>query len=339
MTELEQRYARVLTAYPKSYRQQRGKEILATLMEASPETRRRPPMRDVADIALHGIQMRLGLTSERFGGRVLNLAATPGLVIAAVFSVFFFVYAELFPFLHRSYGLTYAFTNGRYSIVSQPHFGAFSTTGVMIYLGWVGAAVGALARPPYRRMLASLGIGVTVVSIVVGKAFFAAPRVPLMLAIVMLAVPAALAPTTEYVRRRGSVSALCAGFLIVVLWWPSHNIIRGEATHENFQGHGFFSLYALSDYNLGDVALFVGAVTVATTLLLISIRRTAAAGAVALVALPWLILTYAFHVQSGYDIVGTTVVLALPMIWLLGAWIVDLMTPPRAQLAQTQPVT
>jgi hypothetical protein len=336
VSDLRSRYFRLLKAYPRSYRDQRGEEILATLLESSAPGSRYPDLRDAADLVLHGVQMRLGLTSERFAGRVLDVAATPGLALAAAFSVFFFVYAELFPFLNHSYGSTFALINGHSSIVSQPHFGPFSTTGVVVYIGWVLATLGALAWPSHQRTLASLGVGITLVAIVGGKVFFAAPRVPLMVVIVAFALPAVLAPSTGPFRDRFGWSALAAGALLTLMWWRAGRTIRLEAFGIPFRQRSFESWYATSVYLLGDVVRLVGVLAVAAVLTLLVFRRASAAGALALLTAPWLVIAYTYHVQSGYDVEGTALLVALPLLWLFGAWIADLIRPRARPIGPAQ---
>ena len=94
MSERDEHFARLLLIYPKAYREERGEEILGTLLDASPSHKWYPALRDVLDVTLHGLQMRLGLTADRFVGRVLGLAAMPGLVIAAVLSIFLSIFGE-----------------------------------------------------------------------------------------------------------------------------------------------------------------------------------------------------------------------------------------------------
>jgi hypothetical protein len=250
VSDLRKRYARLLRVYPRSYREQRGEEMLATLLETSTGTHH-SDTRDAADVLIHAVQMRLGLTTERFAGRVLDVAATPGLALAAAFSIYFFVFVELFRFIYRSYGLTGAVVNGRWSYVVQTHFGPFSTTGILIYLGWILVAAGALVWPFHRRSFAAFGVGVTVLAMALGKLFFAAPRAPLMLVIVALALPAVLAPRPDYARNRFGSSAVAAVALLALLWWRSGPQILNEALWYGRGRPSFGSLYAGSVYDLG----------------------------------------------------------------------------------------
>jgi hypothetical protein len=58
MTALE-RHCRLLSrAYPVVYRQERGEEIIGTLLEATPAGRSWPPARDVRGLAVCSLRAR-----------------------------------------------------------------------------------------------------------------------------------------------------------------------------------------------------------------------------------------------------------------------------------------
>lgn len=77
---------------------------------------------------------------------------------------------------------------------------------------------------------------------------------------------------------------------------------------------------------------FVGVLEVAAVLVLLALRRSAAAGSVVVLTAPWLIIAYTYHVQSGYDVEGTALLVALPILWLIGAWIGDVVRPKTADV-------
>jgi hypothetical protein len=99
MSGLEHRYGRLLRAYPKSYRHERGAEILGTLLEGSPPGRRHPGIRDVFDIGLRGGQMRMALGAEHLVRRVRgDLGATVAAIASATVVVSFFLPWYVAPF-------------------------------------------------------------------------------------------------------------------------------------------------------------------------------------------------------------------------------------------------
>src|SRR6185369_14825689 len=59
--ELERRYRNLLRAYPRGYREHRGEEMLATLMETARPGQTRPDRRYVAEILRGGLRERLGM--------------------------------------------------------------------------------------------------------------------------------------------------------------------------------------------------------------------------------------------------------------------------------------
>lgn len=58
MSPLERRCRLLLLAYPASYRRDRGEEIMGTLLEATPDGRKRPMMRDAQALILGGLRAR-----------------------------------------------------------------------------------------------------------------------------------------------------------------------------------------------------------------------------------------------------------------------------------------
>lgn len=61
MTSLERRYRRLLRAYPAAYRQHRGDELLATLLEAAAPGKRHPTLRETLGLLGGGLSARAGL--------------------------------------------------------------------------------------------------------------------------------------------------------------------------------------------------------------------------------------------------------------------------------------
>ncbi|MDG4822646.1 hypothetical protein O7635_12375 [Asanoa sp. WMMD1127] len=58
MKPLERRYRRLLLAYPRAYRRDRGDEMVTTLLEGAPPGRVRPPAGDVWDLLRGGLRQR-----------------------------------------------------------------------------------------------------------------------------------------------------------------------------------------------------------------------------------------------------------------------------------------
>ena len=70
-TPLARAYRRLLWAYPRDYRRERGTEMLTTLLDAAEPGRRRPAMRDALNLVVRGLRYRLSVPNH------------PGYVVAA----------------------------------------------------------------------------------------------------------------------------------------------------------------------------------------------------------------------------------------------------------------
>jgi hypothetical protein len=247
--------------------------------------------------------------------------------VAAAFSVFLIVSAELFPFLNRAYGMTILLGPTHALVVPRLHFGPFATTGAVIYVVWILVAMAAVLWPTQRRSVATLGILVTFVAMIVGRTYFAAPRVSLVLVIIAFALPAVMAPTTEFARHRLTESAIAFGISLGILAWSSRSLIAHEAQEGSRLRHSYESMYEASIYNLGSVLYLAGTLAAVGILTLIVLRRTVAAGAVALLLAPCLIVAYTYHVQNGRTLRLYALLLGIPLLLLTVAWIVDIVRP------------
>jgi hypothetical protein len=339
MNELQRRYTRLLRLYPRSYLQKRGDEMLATLLDASPGDRKRPTLADTADIAVHATQMRLGLSSDRFTGRVLEVAASPGLAIAAAVSFVLFLSTELYALLNHQYGLNLVIDGAGTSIVPRPHFGPFATTGAVIYVGWIAITAIALIWPARRRSLAVFGVVGTVTASIVGRAWFAPPRFSLVLVIIALALPAVVAPSTEFARRRlpEATLAFCASLLILA--WGSRSLITGAMQLEPRPLHPLGSDYMMTVRSLGSMLYLIGILAAVGMLTLVVLRRPVEAGALGLLTSPWLFVAFAYHLESGRSIGIYLALLGTPMLLLAIAWAVDVSLPSSKRRGEMTPIS
>ena len=81
---LEHSYRRLLRAYPRSYRERRGEEIIATLMDDADPAQSRPDRHAVADLLLGGLRERLGLHNPDGLAAGAALVAPVGLALAVL---------------------------------------------------------------------------------------------------------------------------------------------------------------------------------------------------------------------------------------------------------------
>ncbi len=302
MMNREVRFQRLLRAYPRSYREERGEEIIGFLLEAS-AAGDDVMTRDAADIVVHGFQLRLGLTSERFAGRVLALAAAPGLVMGAVFALAMFVFGEWLPVVTGAPILL--------------RFGPFWTIGPVVYLVWVLAATGALLWPQWQRLLAAVGVVVALAAVPVGDLVGARPNLWVLLLLVELGLPAVLAPATDGGRANRRV-AVGAGLVTgVVLGLLAQSMVT--------PGSRFFpSFYWWGGWAIGRDLPWVAAAGVVVVGGLVVFRRAEVAGAVSVLLVAWTAVNgFSSYGMTTADTVNVVAAFGFGA-WLVVLWMVDL---------------
>jgi hypothetical protein len=81
MSPLERRCRLLMRAYPAGYRRERGEEIIATLLEATPQGRRRPLARDARALIIGGLRARAAQHRSLTTAVNLRLAVLAGVCI------------------------------------------------------------------------------------------------------------------------------------------------------------------------------------------------------------------------------------------------------------------
>ncbi|HEV7898452.1 MAG TPA: hypothetical protein VGP31_11475 [Planosporangium sp.] len=76
--QLARRYRRLLWAYPRAYRRERGAEMIDTLLAAAMPGRRRPAARERVNLLRHGLRGRLGRPRSKAIVVIAGLAAVLG---------------------------------------------------------------------------------------------------------------------------------------------------------------------------------------------------------------------------------------------------------------------
>ena len=313
MNSREARYAWLLKVYPKHYRDERGEEILGTLLDASfDHGGAGPAMLEVVDVLSHGFQKRLGLTSDRFGGRILETAAAPGMTMGAALAVFLFIWGEWLPLMGHSPMAT--------------RFGPFLTIGPVIYLAWVLGAAGSLLWPRRRRSLATVCVTGTLVAVPIGKIFFASPNIWQLVLLASLGVPGILAPTTASYRRRVASSLVAGAVTFAMFWWFGAIHPVGAPYIESFYWYG--------NYFMGHGLPLMAGGAFLTAIVLFGLRMHERAGAVVVLTSPMLIIGAANLREADGFIGGNSgeielaimgaAALMIPIAWLAVAWSLDL---------------
>ena len=147
---LELAYRRLLLAYPADYRNDRGDELVSTLLASAPPGRRTPTIAEAFDLLYHGIRTRARITRRTLTGPAaadeLVHAAVVSLTVAAAVAVAVIVGAS---FLGQP--VFYRYPESSYPVPVR--------AGVGLVLATFPAALAFLSgnRPRFARRLAALG--------------------------------------------------------------------------------------------------------------------------------------------------------------------------------------
>ena len=204
MNRDERTISRLIKVYPKSYRDQRGDEIAATLIEATSHRGAQLGLLDILDVVLRGMEIRLGITSDRFAGRVLDNAAIPGLIVAAGLSAFLLGNAVQLP--HSN-------------LPQVPPTGVFHTLGPVIYPIWISGVAGSLLWPQKRRVFTSICVLSTLLAIPIGLLFFSSANLTMFGVLLGFGLPCALAPAATVARQHSFWRISTGVVLFIVVWW------------------------------------------------------------------------------------------------------------------------
>ena len=146
---LEQRYERLLLAYPAGYRAERGPEIVATLLDGAAPGRRVPRPAEVVDIVQAGLLERSRVASVP--GLASGLAAAAPLALALATGISAFLWWRIEPMrppVHTGQGWP---------------FDGVTTLGPLAYAAWLLAALARAAlRPAAGRLAIAIAIVMTV---------------------------------------------------------------------------------------------------------------------------------------------------------------------------------
>jgi hypothetical protein len=303
MNRDEKTIARWIKVYPKSYRNERGGEIAATLLEATSKSGAHLGVLDVLDLVVHGMEVRLGITSERFAGRVLDATAMPGLIVAAGLSVFLLANALWFP----------------HSSLPEPfRTGVFHTFGPVIYAIWISGVAGSLIWPQRRRVFASICVVSTLVAIPIGLLFFASANLTMMGVLIGFGLPCVVAPAPAAANHRSFWRLSSGVALFIVIWW------FGGGVGKSGQGVTYLSVEWVSVPRLGSAVSWIVGISFVTTCLLLIVRRTTTAGALVVLTAPWVVVAADYQHNENGSIGPTSVVLGIMLVWLFAAWLLDL---------------
>ena len=293
MTPQPARSRKLLRFYPKAYREERGEEIVATLQEAAEARVPRVSLSDQISVALYGVRVRLGLTSETMLGKALDIAAIPGLVMGAFFGLYLLISGDLPVVSSRFF---------------YPHFGPFLTVGPLLYLVWILGVLVVFEWPQYRRRIAGACMTLTIVGEVLAKLAHRNPNIWEIAILVSLGLPGLLAPDV-YVTRRGVVPSVSVGLAtFATLFFATNSRVNP----------GFFnSFYWSGTYEIARRQPYVDVLLLALFAVLWITKRREVASAALILSSPWIIVGVAYPMSLQHLPVNTLNVIAL-VAWAVG---------------------
>jgi hypothetical protein len=264
-----------LRSYPKKYREERGGEIVATLHEIEESNGAGLSFGNECSVVCHGLQVRLGLTTESMFGKALDLAATPGLVMGAFFGVYLFIWGDV------------ATVNSNGFV---PLSGPFFTVGPLLYLAWILGVAAVFEWPQFRRRIAGLMMTVTVLGEIVAKTVHHNPTVWVIALLASLGIPSVLAPTLVETRRRAWQSLAVGLGTLVILGYALHPVNQGS----------FQPIYWSAGFQLGEHMPIVDALLAVTVMTLWLTHRREIASAVIILSSPWVVVATVYSLTTSY---------------------------------------
>ena len=293
MTQDLVRSSKLLRFYPKAYREERGEEIVATLQEAAEARVPRVSLSDQISVALYGVRVRLGLTSETMFGKALDIAAIPGLVMGAFFGVYLLISGDLPVVSSRFF---------------YPHFGPFLTVGPLLYLVWILGVVVVFEWPQYRRRVAGVCMTLTIVGELLAKLVHRNPNIWEIAILVSLGLPSLLAPDV-YVTRRRVIPSLSVGLTTFAILF----FVSGSSVNPGF----FNSFYWSGTYEIVRRQPYVDLLLLALFAVLWITKRREVASATLILSSPWIVVGVAYPMSLQHLQVDTLNVVAL-IAWAVG---------------------
>lgn len=311
MTGPEQLYTMLLRAYPRAYRDERGDELLGTLLDASASQGIIRNIGDAIDLVVHGLQLRAGLTGDRYAGRVLGMAALPGFVMAATLAVVAFVFGEWIPMLtHQAIRLS---------------FGPFMTMAPVLYLLWSIGALFVLARPRFQRPVAIICVLATILFVPFSDALrYGRPPMILLVVLIGLGFPSTLAPQLVHGHSRKVRPLIVVGVVVATTLSLLTQVVNSAYNGEVFYWRGLRELAFWMPVIAAGLLVLIGGALV--------MRRRDTAGTIAVLALPWALVGAWSPIDGSMAAIGlpTSALLVntgfcvLLAAGLLAVWIGDL---------------
>jgi hypothetical protein len=280
-----------LLVYPASYRRERGEEIVGTLLEASPQGRTWPRVRDIRALAAGGLKARAAENRQRTAGANLRAAVMAGLAM----------YLALFVASY-SYGAVQRFTSAALTSTGG-HFPSWTgwlalaaavLLGATVVLAWTAPrAIVLPAAVAACTAVVALGLGIGGPAAVLGIRLI---QVPVLIGLALLA------PRTGHPSRHW-------------LWLPAV-IAVSSAILELGAGFGWFAYWGLvSPWAPLFVLFAAGILWIGIDARLIVAMLTYFA--ITALQMPVIEISSGFWALSSLPFLLVVVAFAAPAVWML----------------------
>jgi len=196
MSRLERHARWLLRCYPATYRQARGEEIIGTLLEATPEGKAWPRLRDARALAVGGLKARAAQNRQRTVGANLRVPIMTGLAMYLSYWTAVYLNVVVQQFLPNSVR------------IPGPSFWTAAAAALLVsttvVLAWTAPRHAVLAA----ALTASAGIVSYTLVVIGGPAAMLGPRLLQVLALIGLAVlaPRAGHPSRHWLWLPGAIA-------------------------------------------------------------------------------------------------------------------------------------
>lgn len=308
MSPLEQRYRRALRWYPEAWRDANADAIVGTLLDGA-EDREKPRAGEVANLAFNGLLARFGWVERVLPSSVRDRASGVALGFGFGLAVVILVVQEWAPWASP------------WDDYPEPTmFGPFAGLGGVLYSVWVLAflaAVSGFTRTARWMLAATIPFSAVLMLIWTNDPWLR----PSSLGMSILGGLAIIAALGRPVTSRWSYLPLF-GATAYGIWWVLWGFARNVEWTTRLDPRSIWSATVYGSGNGGTVIFVIGALAV----LAIIAHRWSWLGAVALLSVPWWILTFLtlagsqpeFLLVSGPPILAVVAVIGLIAFRLRG---------------------
>lgn len=233
MNRLEKSYRRLLRAYPVEWREERGEELLAVLLEWAPDAQTRPSVRDALNVVGNGLRARLAAVIGWIPRDVTERTGILSLGGGAALSAYCLLFGEyVVPELRGQ---------------SLPNLGPVYSAGSLLYVLWLAATL--LVMTGVVRNLRRVATVLLSLTVSLAAVHVARPDLVTMPPLYLLALFSGLSAFALGAPRVATRSdRLALGIVANALGWGISASSAGNA----LSGGGGFGFYRGTIPNLAD---------------------------------------------------------------------------------------